>query len=226
MRRFLSLLGMLSVALAVFVPMSPAQASWVSDHCINDNYDDSNVRRADAQAYAAVADNEGYEWGGGCWNNNDVDDTPNQPDSSGEGPDCSGLVFKTWEMKNSYGTSGWRYWNKMQSIHGPYISDTFHDVGTSSDLPFKRLPDKKRSTTLYMDAFAKDGHVGLLYTSSNPSDNLDYIIEALGDAPGTDINEEGYRFDDAYRAVRRKDWTSDCYPNCLLAPVPRVVVIA
>jgi hypothetical protein len=31
-----------------------------------------------------------------CLNNNDRDDTPNAPDSNGEGPDCSGLVFKSW----------------------------------------------------------------------------------------------------------------------------------
>jgi hypothetical protein len=224
MNRFLSLVGVLSTALAVFVPMSAAQATWVSDHCINDNYDDSNVKRSDAQAYAAVADNEGYEWGGGCWDNDNQDDTPNRPDSSGEGADCSGFVFKTWEMKATYGVSGWRFWNKFQDKHGPYNSDSFHDAGTISDVPFKRLPDKNRSTTLYMDAFAKDGHIGMLYTSSYPSSGLDYIIEALGDAAGTDINQEDYRFNSLYVAVRRKGWTSDCYPNCTLTLRQAVVV--
>ena len=47
-----------------------------------------------------VAVGEGYEWGGGCWNDNNRDDTPGQPDSNGEGPDCSGFVFKTWELRS------------------------------------------------------------------------------------------------------------------------------
>jgi len=203
---------------------SPAFATWVSSNCYANNYADSNVRRSDAQAYATVAEQEGYEWGGGCWNNNNRDDTPNQPDSSGEGPDCSGLTFKTWEMKNTYGKSGWRYWDKWQDEHGPYATADYHGVGQSSSLPFYRLPNKNRSTTLYMDTFAKDGHVGMLYTSSDPGNGLDYIIEALGDAYGTDVFEEDYRSDSAYVAIRRKDWTPDCFPNCSLHPPVLVMV--
>jgi hypothetical protein len=196
----------------------------VSDRCFNDNYEDSNVKRSEAQAYSAIADNEGYEWGGGCWDNDDRDDTPGAPDSNGEGPDCSGFVFKTWEMKNSYGTEGWRFWNKLHNIHGPYSSYDFHDVGTSSDLPFKKLPNRDRSTTLYMDSFARDGHIGMLYTSSYPSSGLDYIIEALSDSSGTDINQQDYRFESGYVAVRRKSWTEDCHPNCLRFNIPAVAV--
>src|SRR5205814_1191132 len=85
------------VALAsVVIPALPAHASWVSDHCSSDNAWDSHYRRKDAKAYADVAIGEGYEWGGGCWNDDNKDDTPNAPDSNGEGPDCSGLVFKSW----------------------------------------------------------------------------------------------------------------------------------
>jgi hypothetical protein len=212
MKRALVVLGLLAATIGLFAGQS--DASWVSDHCYGDNYADSNVKRSEAQAYAAVAEYEGYEWGGGCWDNDDRDDTPGAPDSSGEGPDCSGFVFKTWEMKNSYGTEGWRYWNKFQNVHGPYVAESFHDVGQSSDLPFKKLPNRDRSTTLYMDAFASDGHIGMLYTSSYPSNGLDYIIEALGDDAGTDINEKDYRYASGYVAVRRKSWTADCYPNC------------
>jgi hypothetical protein len=222
MRRALAGIGALLALMVWFA--GQADASWVSDRCYADNYADSNVKRSDAQAYAAVGDNEGYEWGGGCWDNDDQDDTPGAPDSNGEGPDCSGFVFKTWEMKNSYGTEGWRFWNKFQNVHGPYASDDFHDVGTSSSVPFKKLPNKDRSTTLYMDAFARDGHIGMLYTSSHPGNGLDYIIEALSDTAGTDINQQDYRSDNAYVAVRRKSWTSDCYPNCSRLTPPLVAV--
>lgn len=212
MRKALAGIGALIALMVWFAGQS--DASWVSDRCYTDNYTDSNVKRSDAQAYAAVGDNEGYEWGGGCWDNDDQDDTPGAPDSNGEGPDCSGFTFKTWELRSTYGAEGFRWWNKFQDIHGPYVAESFHDVGTSSSVPFKKLPNRDRSTTLYMDAFASDDHIGMLYTSSNPSSNTDLIIEALGDAAGTDINEQEYRYASGYVAVRRKSWTSDCYPNC------------
>ena len=41
---------------------------------------------------------EGYQWAGGCWNDNDVDDSPGDPtedpNTGGEGGDCSGFTFK------------------------------------------------------------------------------------------------------------------------------------
>jgi hypothetical protein len=222
MRKVLAGIGAL-ISLTVWFA-GQSDASWVSDHCYTDNRSDSNVKRSEAQAYAAVGDNEGYEWGGGCWDNDNRDDTPNAPDSNGEGPDCSGFTFKTWELRSTYGAEGFRWWNKLQNVHGPYSSYDFHDVGESSSLPFYKLPNRNRSTTLYMDAFAKDGHIGMLYTSSYPSSNLDYIIEALGDSSGTDINEKDYRYASGYVGVRRKSWTSDCYPNCGQV-APSVVVM-
>jgi hypothetical protein len=222
MRRILAGVGALIALMVWFAGQS--EASWVSDHCYKDNYEDSNVRRSDAQAYAAVADNEGYEWGGGCWDNDGRDDTPGAPDSNGEGPDCSGFTFKTWELRSTYGAEGFRWWNKYQNIHGPYASDDFHDVGTSSSLPFKRLSSKSRSSTLYMDAFAKDGHIGMIYNSQTTSTGGDYIIEALGDSYGVDINDQDYRGNGAYVAVRRKSWTADCFPNCRIPPEALITV--
>ena len=208
MRRFAAV-AVLSIVLIGFP--TPAWGSWVSNHCYDHHYSDAYYKRSEARSYAAVADNEGYEWGGGCWNNNNVDDTPNQPDSSGEGPDCSGLVFKTWELKNAVGASGFTWWSRFENIHGPYSSYDYY-APASSD-PFHRI-SKSRSATIYMDAFAKQGHVGLLYTSNNPSANTDWIIEAHSDRYGTDVNERGYRYDSAYVAVRREGWTPECYPNC------------
>jgi len=191
----------------------PGSASWVSAYCYVDNASVSAITRNAARGYAEIAAGEGYEWGGGCWNDNDRDDTPNAPDSGGEGPDCSGLVFKSWDLKLTWGASGFQRWNKMQNIHGHYGSDTFHDP--SSDLPFYKLSNKYRSTTVFMDAFAKNGHIGLLDTSAYPSSGTDYIMEAKGDYLGTDIFVEDYRYDSAYVGVRRRGWaTQTCTGSC------------
>jgi hypothetical protein len=194
------------------LPAAAAHASWVSANCYVSNFADSHVRRSDAKAYADVAIGEGYEWGGGCWNNDDRDDTPGQPDSGGEGPDCSGFVFKTWELKSAVGADGFQWWDRFQNIHGPYTSTSFHNP--QSGWPFYKLPDKKYTTTMYMDAFAKDGHIGLLYTESQPGDGTDTILEALGDSYGVGLWVESYRSNSAYVGVRRYDWTPDCWPKC------------
>ncbi len=211
MKRALLIVAMTAGALCAF-PMPQAHASWVGNNCHVNNVPDSHVRRSDAKAYGYVAVGEGYEWGGGCWNNNDRDDTPGQPDSGGEGPDCSGFTFKTWELKSTVGADGFRFWDKLQNIHGPYASRSFH--APQSGWPFYKLPDKKYTTTMYMDAFAKDGHIGMLYTESQPQDGTDSIMEARGDSVGTGIWVEAYRKESQYVGVRRYDWTPDCWPTC------------
>jgi hypothetical protein len=221
MKRPLVLL-LLGLVGALGVP-AVAQASWVSQNCFDDNYPDSIFKRSDARAYSAIARGEGYEYAGGCWNNNDKDDTPGQPDSGGEGPDCSGLVFKSWELSDKWQADGGNWWNKLQNIHGPYSSTTFHN-STGTGFPFHVLPHKWRSTTLYMDAFAREGHIGLIWSNTGTSVDTDTIMEAKGDVYGTDTFEETYRYDDAYVAVRRDGWTADCYPQCVVRET-RVVVV-
>jgi hypothetical protein len=213
MRRLVLLVLIVLAALAL--PATPSSASWVSNHCSDFFYAMSNYRPKDARAYVDVALKEGYEYGGGCWNDNDVDDTPRAPDSSGEGPDCSGLVFKTWGLKNKWGNGGFEYWAPMMNIHGPYSSTTFHDVGTTSTFPFYRI--LKRDAT-YMDAFARDGHVGLLYSGIKTTSGTYWFAEAKGDTYGTHRFEEDWMGDGAYLAVQRKGWTPDCYPGCQRAP--------
>lgn len=208
-------LFVLAIATAVFVELfaRPSAASWVGSNCSVDNKAVSAITRNAARAYAHVAAKEGYEWGGGCWNDNDRDDTPNAPDSGGEGPDCSGLVFKSWHLRLAWGATGFWWWNRRQNIHGYYGSSTFHAPG--SDLPFYKLSNKYRSTTIFMDAFAKDGHVGMLDTSANPSSGTDWIVEAKGDSAGTGVFIEDYRYDSAYVAVRRRGWaTQTCTGSC------------
>jgi hypothetical protein len=214
MKRLFARGAVLATLMTVFLgfPAIAAHASWVGKHCFHDHIPDSIFKRADARAYANVADGEGYEYAGGCWNNNDQDDTPSQPDSRGEGPDCSGLVFKSWELKPTQGADGGMWWNKWENVHGPYASGAFHSPDPGD--PFHRLPDKRRITTVYMDAFARNGHVGLIETNYGPSSGTDYINEARCDACGTDVFVETYRYDGDYVGVRREGWKADCYPRC------------
>ena len=217
------LLCLLIVGGTIGMVPSTASATFVSSYCYNNNHEDSNYRRVDARAYVSRALKEGYEWGGGCWNDNNVDDTPGAPDSSGEGPDCSGLVFKSWELESSWGASGFHWWDKLQNIHGPYSSDSYHDAGTATSLPFYRFD--KTNNPLYMDAFARIGHVGLLWTSVKNSDGTYTFAEAKGDAYGTNTWSENWMNDSSFVGVRRKSWTPDCYPNCVASPSEPVVAV-
>jgi hypothetical protein len=218
-----AVVAMLTIVV-VGLSAQPSLASFVSGNCYKNQAPDDHVRRKDALAYASVAKGEGYEWGGGCWNNNNRDDTPAAPDSSGEGPDCSGLVFKAWELRNAPNDTGFTYYSRLQNVHGVFATYDFH-APVGSD-PFVKLPDKSRSTTMYMDAFAKNGHMGLLSNRVSPSSNTDYIIEAKGDSWGTDEWIESYRYDSAYVAVKREKWTADCYPTCqVLEAVSQPVVV-
>jgi hypothetical protein len=223
MKRTVVLVGLLvAVAVGVVVPAIPAVATWVGTHCSDYSHSMSIYRRKDARAYVDIALKEGYEWGGGCWNNNNVDDTPGQPDSSGEGPDCSGLVFKTWGLKSAFGAAGVEYWDPLMNIHGPYTSYTFYGVGTTSNLPFFRV---SKSAALSMDAFSRDSHVGLMYSAAPTSQGTYWFAEAKGDAYGTNLFDESWMADSNYVAVRRKGWTPECYPTCMRAAGARVVAV-
>ena len=220
MKRTLLALTLALGFLATAAP--PAHASWVGDNCYNYTYAESELKRSEARAYAEIARNEGYEYGGGCWNTNDRDDTPGQPDSLGEGPDCSGFTFKTWELRSTEGAHGFRWWSRIENMHGPYGSWDFWDP--VSGWPFYNI-SKARTATVWMDAFARNGHVGILYTNTGPSDGTDYIIEAACDACGTGVFTETFRYDSRYTGVRRENWTAECSPQCGSAPdaLPPVV---
>src|ERR671935_21695 len=90
-----------------------------------------SLTRDGAQTYSYTAAYEGYHWGGGCWNNNDVDegwgDPPMDISTHGEGADCSGLVFKTWKESENTSDGGKYYWNPLRNVHGPYTAASFRD---------------------------------------------------------------------------------------------------
>jgi len=72
------------------------------------------ITRDGSATVALRARHEGYQWAGGCWNDNDRDDSPNDPTSDpstdGEGGDCSGFTFKVWRESLNEGDAGFQQW--------------------------------------------------------------------------------------------------------------------
>jgi hypothetical protein len=194
----------------------PSLAAWTDTHCNGGSRALDGLNRRIAYAYAQPAKNEGYEWGGGCYRLNDVDDTPGLPtDGGGEGADCSGFVFKTWGLQVD-GGAGPRHWDHDKNIHGPYSTASY--FAPSASMPFKTI-GKAYGTTAYMDAFAwRDydqaaGHVALI--NAEGSGGFDWIIHARNNSDGTLVNYLDYRSQSIYRGVSRKGWMPDCWPKCL-----------
>jgi len=150
---------------------------------------------------------------------NNKDDTPGQPDSNGEGPDCSGLVYKVWELRDKANDIGFTYRQAMQNIHGAFASYDFH-APVASD-PFIAI---SKSGMQYMDAFAKNGHVALLWTGPGTAAGTDYVLEAYSDADGVIVASRSYRTDSNYTGAKRQGWTPDCWPNCQGGPTGPVMV--
>jgi hypothetical protein len=129
--------------------------------CNDTFFNHDPVTRADARDYAYVAAAEGYQWGGGCWNGNNVDDSPGDPpedpNTLGEGGDCSGFTFKSWWERAETGDPWFRYHAWMQNVHGPYTAADFkYGTGASNTTVAK-------ANTVYMDAFAATYHIGMIY---------------------------------------------------------------
>jgi hypothetical protein len=178
-------------------------AAVVFAHPAHAGYDISCWNRSQASDYGFRAIHEGYEWGGGWWNDNNKHDT-------GEGPDCSGLVFKTWAMKNAAGDKGYYYWYEGDNIHGPYSSTAFRDGcsgacfdvcggGTGSSCGAGSYGSTER-----MDGFASSGHIGLIWNEG--SNGYDDVLEALNESSGVNVWSRNYRTNAAYDVVRRAAW--------------------
>lgn len=147
---------------------------------------------------------EGYQWGGGCWNDNDQDDSPGDPhedpNTGGEGGDCSGFTFKVWRESLNQGDADFYQWGLLRNVHGPYRAIDFKaGIGAPNVTVAK-------SALVKMDALASDGHIGLIY-AENP-DGSDQVIEAKGEAYGTNIWTRTYRGSSSYSGVRRTGWSS------------------
>jgi hypothetical protein len=194
--------------LATLVVVGGARAYHTRFVASNCNYASptptSHITRDGSAAVALRARHEGYQWAGGCWNDNDRDDSrgdPTQnPSTGGEGPDCSGFAFKVWRESENTGNAGFYQWGMFRAVHGPYRAEDFKaGVGAPNGTLAK-------SAAIRMDAFASQNHIGLVY-AKNP-DGTDQIIEAKGEAYGTNIWTRTYRGDSSYSGVRRSGWSS------------------
>jgi hypothetical protein len=153
---------------------------------------------------ALYARYEGYQWGGGCWNDNNVDDSPGDPAqdpyTGGEGGDCSGFTFKVWRESQNEGDASARLWNKLRFVHGPYSAGRFKNGDGAPNVTYGK------SGLIRMDALASSSHIGMIY--SRNADGTDQVIEAKGEAYGTNIWTRTYRGDSSYGGVRRLGWSA------------------
>jgi hypothetical protein len=178
---------------------------FVADNC---NYNaptpSSYITREGSTTVALRARYEGYQWGGGCWNDNDRDDAPNDPPENGgtggEGGDCSGFTFKVWREGTATGDAGFYQWNMFRNVHGPYVAASFKNGAGAPNTTVAK------SALIRMDALASANHVGMIYARN--ADGTDQIIEAKGEAYGTNIWTRTYRGDSSYSGVRRIGWSS------------------
>ena len=200
---------LVTFGLAVSVGWAGSAAAYhtrfVADNC---NYaaptPTSAITREGSAAVALRARYEGYQWGGGCWNDNDRDDAPNDPHedpaTGGEGGDCSGFTFKVWREPLDTSDAGFHQWGLLRFVHGPYTAAAFKAGSGAPNVTVSK------SALIKMDALASDGHIGLVY-AVNP-DGTDQIIEAKGEAYGTNIWTRTYRGSTSYSGVRRTGWSS------------------
>ena len=205
MRRGLAtgLLGGLVLGLLVIGTPAGAYHTHFQYGCNDTWFNHDPVTRADARDYAYVAAAEGYQWGGGCWNGNNVDDSPGDPPADpntlGEGGDCSGFTFKSWWERAETGDPWFRYHTWMQNVHGPYTAADFKAGAGAANTTVAK------ANTTYMDAFAASDHIGMIYWE-NTAYNQDRIIEAKCEACGTGTWPRTYRGNPDYSGVRRLYW--------------------
>jgi len=180
-----------------------ATATFQSQYCNTNNPQPyATMTREGAKSWGAYAVGEGYQWGGGCWNIDDVDSTPSDPPgtySGGEGPDCSGFVWKTWRESRSTTNGSIYLWERLNKEHGPYNSGAYQ-AGTGTP---NTTVVKASATT--MDAFASSGHIGMIWATQTSGSDL--ILEAKGESYGTSIWSRTYRGDSNYGGARRVGWT-------------------
>jgi hypothetical protein len=191
-------------ALAVVGTAGAYHTRFVADNC---NYAAPTptpyITRDGSAAVALRARYEGYQWGGGCWNDNDRDDSPGDPtenpNTGGEGPDCSGFTFKVWRESTNASDGGFFQWGLFRFVHGPYTAADFKNGAGAPNVTYPK------TDLIRMDALASTGHIGIIYAKN--ADGSDQIIEAKGEAYGTNIWTRTYRGSSSYSGVRRVGWS-------------------
>jgi hypothetical protein len=196
---------------------------WVYNHtsdqgrtscaAVDEYYDPGHVgpfgyTRSAAAGIANIAIGEGYQWAGGCYDADDRDPThniyPRETKSTlGEGPDCSGLVWRVWRESNrSYPhDNSFYFWQRSTYDHGPYDSRAFKYATKDAGAPHVGIG---KPGVIMMDAFASDTHIALEELQIDAG--ADYMWEALGEAYGTNEWVESFRVQTRYSGVRRLAW--------------------
>ena len=202
--------GVVLSAVSAFVLTATATAAayhtrFVATTCnTNPPQPTATFTRDGSTTVALYATREGYQWGGGCWNDDDVDESPGDPTSDpntgGEGPDCSGLVFKVWRESLNEADAGAYQWNRLRAVHGPYTAARFKGGDGAPNVTYGK------TGLIRMDALASSSHIGLVYTAN--ADGTDEIVEAKGEAYGTNVWTRTYRGDSTYSGVRRLGWSA------------------
>lgn len=187
----------------------PAVADWSDDNCSWSGAPPTGpYSRAVARYYSSYYWYEGYHWGGGCYLLDDIDNSPGESLMTlvprGEGNDCSGFVDRIWGLNDA--DAGF-----LASANNPGIWHKYHGTGhfiSSSGTAWGATTDKQYKNTDIMDAFVYDnsgsGHIGLIYDEG--SGGFDWIVEAAGEAGGTNLNYRNYRSDSSYQARYRYKW--------------------
>ncbi len=203
--RFLPGLALgLILTLLAFVGPAVAYHTNFQGTCNNKFVNLEPITRAESRNYAYSAAAEGYQWGGGCWNNNNQDespgDPPENPNTRGEGPDCSGFTFKAWYERAETGDPWFRYHALMQNVHGPYTAGDFKVGAGAPNITVAK------ANAIFADAFASWSHIGMIYWAGTTYGE-DRIIEAKCEACGTGTWPRTYRGNPDYSAARRLYWS-------------------
>jgi hypothetical protein len=104
-----------------------------------------------------------------------------------------------WREAVDTSDAGFYQWGKLRWVHGPYRAEDFKNTIGAPNVPVSK------SAAIRMDAFASAGHIGMIYARN--ADGTDQIIEAKGEAYGTNIWTRTYRGDSSYSGVHRVGWS-------------------
>ena len=163
----------------------------------------SYITRDGSITVALYARYEGYQWGGGCWNDNDVDDSPGDP-SRTRTPAAKAPTAP--DSRSRSGASRWTKAARPSTSGGGSGTSTARTPRSDS-----RMRDGapnyplSKSAAIKMDAYASATHIGMIYATN--ADGTDQIIEAKGESYGTNIWTRAYRGNSIYSGVRRLGWS-------------------
>lgn len=212
------LLGFLLGVFTLLMPAKPVYAGcrvncW-SRNCATD--------------YGATAVNEPYRVTHAEWKDDDI------LSWVGEGVDCSGLVNKTWGMKDNGGPTSFFWWRTEEPLPAQkYFARNFYyecngngactkicDSGSLTTCPYSETEPMDAFVTLNNPSIDTDDHIGLIYQED--SAGYDWILEAVENPNGGDqdvtIARQSWRIMSGYRGIRRSGWSSNNSCSDLTCP--------